>query len=357
MSEAASQATLRPSRPVRRFVRLSALAGLTVSALYGAMGLMSYGAGLLVPLIVVVTVLVVRPLCALRGRTLLAPDRIIVRRSPIGRLTIPVSRVGLVEIRRGVLMEWPVLYLRDGGLVELSAPTRFWFRPDPAFDQGLRELRARVRHPPAARPCPQWSLPRVVAGPALILTAIALVLIDPPWASDIWPLRPHARSLPDACRMFDVKARRLLPGAQVDPMFSRNDDSDPHVKRHTCLWNATHHTPDGVTLIDVGRLSIQVELDRGIGPTSDAEEAHRAFERVTHIGFGEFEKRLPRVGDEADLIVPHPGAAFTWVTVAARKANVEEKIDLVLQQRAKEREAAQTAAGLARLGLAEIEFR
>src|SRR3569833_4471985 len=114
MSEAASQATLRPARPVRRCVRLSALAGLTVSALYGAMGLMSYGAGLLVPLIVVVTVLVVRPLCALRGRTLLDPDRIIVRRSPIGLLTIPISHIGLVEIRRGVLMEWPVLYLRGG---------------------------------------------------------------------------------------------------------------------------------------------------------------------------------------------------------------------------------------------------
>jgi hypothetical protein len=357
MSEAASQATLRLSRPVRRFVRVSVLAGSAVSVLYAAMGLMTYGAGLMVPVLIVALILVGRPVIALRGRTFLAPDRITVRRPPIGRRTVPVSHVGLVETRRGVLMEWPVLYLRDGGLVELSAPMRFWFRPDPAFDRDLRELRARVRHPAGLGAHHQWSLARLVAGPLLTLTAIALVLIDPPWASDVWPLRPHAKRLPDTCQMLDAKAKRLLPGAQVDPMFSRNDDSDPHVKRHTCQWNATHRAPDGATLIDIGRLSIQLELDHGIGPTSDAQEAHRAFVRATHIGIGESETRIPRTGDEADLIIEHPGTGFAWVTVAARKANVEEKVDLVYKERAKERDAAQIATGLARLGLSEIQFR
>jgi hypothetical protein len=242
-------------------------------------------------------------------------------------------------------------------VVELGAPMRFWFRPDPVFDRDLRDLRARVGHPAAAGPYHQWSLPRLVAGPLLALTAFALVLIDPPWASDVWPLRPHAERLPDACRMLDAKAKRLLPGAEVDPMFSRNDDSDPHVKRHTCQWNATHRTPDGATLIDIGRLSIQLELDHGIGPTSDAQEAHRAFVRATHIGIGGSERRLRRTGDEADLIIEHPGTGFAWVTVAVRKANVEEKVDLVFQERVREREAAQAATGLARLGISAVQFR
>src|SRR4051794_27771988 len=344
------EATLRPSRPVRRFLRLSLLAGAAVSVLYAAMGLMMYGPELLAPVIIVALVLVGRPTAALRGRTFVAPGRITVRR-PIGRLQVPLSHVGLVEIRRGLLMEWPVLYLRDGSVVELSAPMRFWFRPDPVFDRDLRELRVRVRHPAAAEPCAQWSLPRLVAGPLLTLTAFVLVFIDPPWASDVWPLRPHAQRLPDACTMLDARAKRLLPGAQVDPMFSRNDDSDPHVKRHTCQWNATHRASSGVTLIDIGRLSIQLELDHGIGPVSDAQEAHRAFVRATHIGIGEQQFRLPRTGDEADLIIQHPGTGFAWVTVAARKANVEEKIDLLYQERTREREAAQTATRLARLGI------
>jgi hypothetical protein len=355
MPEAASEATLRLSRPVRRLVLLTMLAGGAVSALYAAMGLLTYGPDLLAPVLIVALVLVGRPMLALHGRTFLAPGRITARR-PVGRLTVPLSHVGLVEVRRGLLMEWPVLYLRDGSVVELGAPMRFWFRPDPVFDRDLRELRVRVRHPVAAGPDHQWSMPRLVAGPLLTLTAVVLVLIDPPWASDVWPLRAHARRLPDACLLLDAKAKRLLPGAQVDPMFSRNDDSDPHVKRHTCQWNATHRAPSGVTLIDIGRLSIQLELDHGIGPISDAQEAHRAFVRATHIGIGEWQTRLRRTGDEADLIIEHPGTGFAWVTVAVRKANVEEKVDLVYQERAKEREAAQAATRLARLGISAVRF-
>ncbi|HZE30852.1 MAG TPA: hypothetical protein VE198_05365 [Actinoallomurus sp.] len=355
MSEAASRAVLRPSRSVRRVISVSALAGVAVSGLYAAMVLMSHGLRLLIPVLIVAAVLAGRPLLVLCGRTLLGADRITVRRAPIGRMIVPISHVGLVEIRRGLLMEWPVLYLRDGRLIELAAPMRFWFRADPVYERELDELRARVRHPVAGIHH-QWSLLRLVAGPLLTATALILILIDPPWASDVWPLRPHADHLPDACTMLDAKARRLLPGAQVDHMFSRNDDSDAHVKRHTCQWNATRLSPDGATLVDVGRLSIVVELDHGIGPTSDAEEAHRAFVRATHIDIGGNETRLPHVGDEADLIVEHPGSGFAWVAVAVRKANVAEKIDLIYRGRAREREAAQAAMGLAKLGISKIEF-
>jgi hypothetical protein len=355
MSEAANRVILRLSRPVRRVISLSVLAGAAVSGLYAVMALMSYGLRLLTPVLIVAAVLAGRPLLALCGRTFLSADRITVRRAPIGRINVPLSNVGLVEIRRGLLMEWPVLYLRDGRVVELAAPVRFWFRPDPDFERDLGELRARVRHPVAGIH-PQWNLLRLVAGPLLTLTAIVLILIDPPWASDVWPLRPHAKRLPDACTMLDAKARRLLPGAQVDHLFSRSDDSDAHIKRHTCQWNATRLAPDGATLTDVGRLSIVIELDHGIGPTSDAEEAHRAFLRETNIDIGGHETKVPHMGDEADLIVEHPGSGFAWVAVAVRKANVEEKIDLIYQGRAREREAAAAAVGLAKLGISEIKF-
>jgi hypothetical protein len=355
MSEAASRMILRPSRPVRWGISLSVLAGAVVSGLYAATALMSLGLRLLIPVLIVAGILAGRPLLVLCGRTLVGADRITVRRAPIGRVIVPLSHVGLVEIRRGLLMEWPVLYLRDGRLIELAAPMRFWFRPDPVYERDLGELRARVRHPVAGI-YPQWSLLRLVAGPVLTLTALILILIDPPWASDVWPLRPHAKRLPNACTMFDAKARRLLPGAQVDHLFSQADDSDAHVKRHKCQWNATRLAPDGTTLVDVGRLSIVVELDHGIGPTSDADEAHRAFMRETHIDIGGNETKLPHVGDEADLIVEHPGAGFAWVAVAVRKANVEEKIDLIYRGRAREREAAAAAMGLAKLGISEIEF-
>jgi hypothetical protein len=355
MSEAANRVILRLSRPVRWVISVAVLAGTAVSGLYAVMALMSYGLRLLTPVLIVAAVLAGRPLLVLCGRTFLGADRITVRRAPIGGINVPLSNVGLVEIRRGLLMEWPVLYLRDGRVVELAAPMRFWFRPDPDYERDLGELRAQVRHPVAGIH-PQWNLLRLVAGPLLTLTAIVLILIDPPWASDDWPLRPHAKRLPDACTMLDAKARRLLPGAQVDHLFSRNDDSDAHIKRHTCQWNATRLAPDGATLVDVGRLSVVVELDHGIGPTSDAEEAHRAFVRETDIDIGGSETKVPHMGDEADLIVEHPGSGFAWVAVAVRKANVEEKIDLIYPGRAREREAAQTAVGLAKLGISEIKF-
>jgi hypothetical protein len=355
MSEAANRVILRLSRPVRRVIASCVLAGAAISGLYASMGLMGHGLRLLIPVLIVVAVLAGRPLIVLRGRTSLGADDITVRRAPVGQTVVPVSQVGLVEIRRGLLMEWPVLYLRDGRLIELAAPMRFWFRADPVYERNLRELRAHVRHPVAGIH-PQWSMLRLVAGPLLTMTAITLVLIDPPWASDVWPMRPHAKRLPDACAMLDAKARRLLPGAQVDHMFSRNDDSDVHVKRHTCQWNATHRAPDGTTLIDVGRLTIAIELDHGIGPTSDAQEAHRAFLRATNIDIGGSETKVPHMGDEADLIVEHRGVGFAWVAVAVRKANVEEKIDLIYRGRAREHEAAETALGLAKLGISEVEF-
>lgn len=325
--------------------------------MYAALGLMSLGVQLIVPVLVVLLVLVGRPLLILGGRTVLNGGMITVRRTPFTRKVVPGARVALIETRRGPLLEWPVLCLRDGRLVQLGAPLRFWFLADPAFDRDLARIRALTEHAPVAGPFHQWSMGRLFAGPLLVLAALALVLIDPPWASDAWPLRQHAHRLPDACRMFDASARRLLPGATVDRGFSFSDDSDPHVKRHTCQWNATHPSGDGTRSVDVGRLNIEVQLDRGIGPVSDTQEAHRAFMRDTRIGAGASEVRVPRTGDEAELIIEPTGSGFAWVTVATRRANVEEKIDLIYRGRDRTREAAEAAEALARLGLSEIRFR
>jgi hypothetical protein len=342
------------SRAVRRTAWAAVVAGGVVSGLYAVMGLMGHGAGLLPPVVFVVLVLVGRPLAVLGGRTLLAGGDIVARRPPLRRV-VPGSRVGLVEVRRGLLLEWPVLCLRDGGLVELAAPIRFWFRADPEFERDLDALRAYVPAPASGATRPRWSVLRPVTCPLLTAVAIALVLIDPPWASDVWPLRQHARYLPDACRMFDAQVRVLLPGAVVDRMLSRSDDG-PHVTRHMCQWNATRPAADGTTLVDIGRLSVVVELEHGAGPVSDAEEAHRDFLRETRIDPAEHEARIPGLGDEAELIDVRPGSDLTWVAVAAHRANIEEKIDLMYRDRSREQEAAKAAERLARLGLSEIRF-
>ena len=354
MSKAAVHAIYHPCPSVRRFVLLAAVAGAAVTGTYAATSFMGHGVRALLPVLVVGLVLVGRPLALLGGRTRLDADRITVRRPPLRARTVTTADIGLTGLRRGLLLEWPVLYLRDGTTVELTAPMRFWFRADPAFDRDLSRLRAHV-HLEASTGGRQWSLPRLAAGPLLTATAAALVLAEPPWASDGWPLRPHATRLPDACLTFDAKARRMLPGARIDRLFSRSDDTNPRVQRHVCRWNATRVAAGGVRLLDVGRLSVELELDHGVGPTSDAAEAHRAFRRATRIGLGEIERRLPHAGDEADLITERPGGGFAWVTVAVRKANVAEKVDLIYPGR--EREAAATAEGLARLGISKIAFR
>ena len=92
-----------------------------MSCLYAVLGLMSHGIGLLIPVVIVAVALVGRPLLLLRGRTLLEADRITVRRSPIGRVVVPVSEIGIVETRRGLVLEWPVLCLRDGSLSSWSS--------------------------------------------------------------------------------------------------------------------------------------------------------------------------------------------------------------------------------------------
>jgi hypothetical protein len=345
---------MSPSRAVQRSAQAALAAGLVVSALYGVLGLLGHGTRMLPPVLIVVLALAGRPLAVLRGRTLLGTEEVMVRRPPFGRLVIPVPHIGLVAVRRGLVLEWPVLGLRDGSVVELAAPVRLWFRADAGFARDLAALGDHVRDRAVVSTRPQWSLLRLVTGPLVTATAVGLVLVDPPWASDAWPLRPHARSLPDACRMFDARARVLLPGAAVDRMFSGSDDSGPHVKRHTCQWNSTRLDSDGTTLVDVGRLSIEIELEHGVGRHSDAELAHREFVRETRVNTGEAEVRLPRLGDEAELINVRPGSA--WVTVAVHKANVEEKIDLAYRDPAREREAAEAARGLARLGLSEIHF-
>jgi hypothetical protein len=330
--------------------------GAAIGLLYTIMGLWGHGAGFLISAIIVLVVVAVRPVIALRGRTVLLTEGIAVRREPGEWLTVPASQVALVEIRRGLVAEWPVLHLWNGPPIELYAPARLWILPDPEYGRDLNLLRIHAGRPGPASPVRhRWSAPRLLAGPLLAMTAAALVLLDPPWESDQWPLRQHAQSLPHACRQFDAHARRLLPGAQIDPAFSRNDDSDEFVKRHTCQWNATHVDADGRRLVDVGRLSVKLELDHGVGSVSDSGVAHQTFVREAQPDVGEHVARLARMGDEASLIVEDKGA-YAWVTVAVRKANVDEKIDIILAGAGRDREAAADVTKLAKIGLAAVPF-
>src|SRR5690349_153258 len=85
MPEVADQRTLRASRPVRRFAQFSGCVGALVGCLYAVMGLMGQGVRLLVPALLVLLVLVVRPLLILGGRTVLGQGAILVRRPPATR--------------------------------------------------------------------------------------------------------------------------------------------------------------------------------------------------------------------------------------------------------------------------------
>jgi hypothetical protein len=354
--QAAQTVILCPSSLFRRLTVVFVAAGASIGLLYTIMGVLGHGVGFLISAVIVLVVLAGRPIAALRGRTVLLPDGIAVRREPGEWLTVPAAQVALVEIRRGLVAEWPVLHMWNGPPIELGAPARLWMLPDPEYARDLNLLRIHAGRPGPALPVRhQWSGLRLLAGPLLAATAVVLILLDPPWKSDQWPLRQHAGRLPDACQEFDAHAHRLLPGAQVDGLFSRNDDSDELVKRHTCQWNATHLDPGGRRLVDVGRLSVELELDHGIGPVSDADQAHQTFLRAVQAEGSGTVKRVARIGDEADLVMADKGA-FATVSVTVRRANVEEKIDIILAGAGREREAAADVTALARLGLARIPF-
>jgi hypothetical protein len=345
-----------PTRALRRCLLPAVVAGSVAGGLYAALELPGHSVSCLLAVAAVALVVVGRPLAALRGRTYLRAGEIVARRPPARRVVVPVSDVGLVLLRRGLLLEGPALGLRDGRLVVLAAPVRFWFRPDPEFDRALATLCTHVRDQAVVELRPQWSTFRLVGGSLLTALVVAVVLVEPPWASDLWPLRAHARRLPDVCRMFDARARALLPGARVDRLAG--EDPLPHAQRHTCQWTATGLARDRTTLVDVGRLRVELELERGVGRISDAAETHREFLRETRLTRGESATWIPRLGDEAELLDLSARDDLTWVAVAVHRANVEEKIDLMYRDgsRQREREAAAVAQLLARLGLSGIHF-
>ena len=354
MPEISYRLVLRTSPAMTRLTVLFALAGMIAGGLYGAMALLSHPAELLVPVVLVIVVLVARPLAALTGCTVLDSDGITVRRPPLRTITVPGSQVRWIEVRRGLFTEWVVIHRRAGGPLRLRAPLRLWFRRDRDFHRGVGAIRARTGLASSAERG-RLRLFRRLADGLLALAVIALILIDPPWQSDAWPLRPHAAGLPDACRAFDARAHQILPGARVDRVFSHSDDSDAHVVRHTCQWDSTYLS-HGATVVGIDRLTIVYELDHGIGSVSDADEAHRTFRDDAAADRSEESSALPRTGDEARVITERPGGGFAAVTVAVRRANVEEKVGYVRVGRDAERQAESTAVRVARAALAKVRF-
>ncbi len=341
---------LHPSRAVRWLTWIFVSVGTGAAGLYGSMALLAHFTEpeLLASTLLVAVILIGRPLASLGGRTVLDSDGITARRPPARILRIPYAEVTWVEVRQGPLREVVTLHRSSGLPVRLRAPVRLWFRRDPEFERGVAEICSRTGLPACAERF-HLGLTRLVAAFTLTAAAVMLILIDPPWKSDVWPFQPHARALPDTCRIFDTEARRLMPRAEVDRAFSGSTD-DGHVERHACRWRSAY-APNGIR-----SLSVEYQLDHGIGPESDADEAHQAFRSDTHTGGGERSIRIPRTGDEARMITAKPDGSFEAVIVAARKANVEEKIEFVLQNAGAEGRVAAMAKELARTGLAEIRF-
>lgn len=345
---------LLPSSPVRAFTWISFALGAAVSGLYAAMTILGHLTHVLVSVVLVLLILGLRPLAALGGRTVLDEHGILACRPVLPDVRIPYDRVSRIEMRRGLATVWVVLYRADARPVRLRAPSRLLVRPDPAFDAGLGALSSRTGV--AARTeHVHLGLARRCAEALLTATAVVLILIDPPWKSDAWPLRPHAARLPDTCRTFDAKVHRVMPNAQIDQAYSRNDDSDPLVKRHTCRWTATYNA-DGQAFTGVSSLTIEYELDHGTGRQSDADEAHHAFQSDAHAGKGEWSRRLTHMGDEARVIIDHPGRGFTAVIVTAREANVEEKIAYVCEGKDGDGRFAAVATRFARSALSQVRF-
>ncbi len=340
---------LRPSPATRWLSWTSVVAGSVAAALYATMALLGDFPALVVPTLAVLAILVGRPLMSLGGRTVLDDYGVTVHRPPWLPLLIPYGQVTWIEVRRGPLRETVVLHRPRGLPVRLRAPARLWFRADPVFDRELGEIRARTALPAHAERF-HVGFFRQLAAFGLTAGAILLIVIDPPWKSDAWPFRPHALGLPDTCQAFDAKARHLMPGAVIDRRFSRGDDSNRDVRRHTCRWISTY-AANGIE-----SLSIEYELDRGAGLESDADEAHDAFVDDTSTDRTETSTPVTRTGDEARLIEPRHAGKDTAVVVAARKANVEERIEFILHGAGAETRAAAMAEEFARTGLGQVRF-
>jgi hypothetical protein len=355
MPDDTTRMVLLPSRPVRTFTSIAFALGAAVSGMYAAMTILGHLPYLLVSAVLVVLILAVRPIAALGGRTVLDEHGILACRPVLRDVRIPYDQVARIEARRGLVTEWVVLYRTGAHPVRLRAPSRLLGRLDPVFNEGLSALCSRTTIAAIAEHV-HLGLARRCAEALLTVTALVLILIDPPWKSDAWPLRPHAARLPDTCHAFDARVHGVMPGARVDQAFSHNDDSDPRVKRHTCRWTATY-AADGKTFTGVSSLTIEYELDHGTGNQSDADQAHHAFQSDAHAGKDEWSRRLARMGDEARVIVDHPGRGFTAVTVAARKANVEEKVAYVHEGTDGDGQVTAVAARFARSALSQVQFR
>jgi hypothetical protein len=180
-------------------------------------------------------------------------------------------------------------------------------------------------------------------------------LASPPWASDAWPVRVHARHLPDPCTRLASRARQVLPGPRVDQILSGSDDTDDSFQKHTCVWNATHIV-NGMREQSSGSFSVEYDLHRGTDWHSDADIAHRSLLDKTLPPTGSSVSPISGIGEEARLITERSRRSFTSVTVIARKANVVTEVEYLPEENTTEQQAAATAVQTAKTAFTLVQF-
>ncbi|HEY3686445.1 MAG TPA: hypothetical protein VGL93_25650 [Streptosporangiaceae bacterium] len=309
---------LRPPWPMR-----APAAGVALGALLlGALAVVCFITGVLIPgccVAVAAAVLAIVATPILSGRVVLRSGEMETRADPAKAYTVPWSEVHAVETRRRLLTE-VAAFRRGEQWVELGAPRRWRFRPDPSFTSGVDDI-ARRAGVPVARGARRRTTGRLLVHALLaVLWAAALVTLDPLWHSPLWPGRHEASQVPYACPVIAADARAL--GVQSP--------------RHSGDRTASSDGTDSCSYGD-GALGLTYDLYRyAAGQDGGIEHAARELRAdATRPGPATTGTRpVPGLGDEAAMTVstyPRAPGNASMVRIEARRANV--LVRLVYQPR------------------------
>lgn len=319
---------LRPPRALRAL----AWAVAALAALLAALAALLLLTGVIIPgccagIAAGVLTVVVTPLLA--GRAEVRGDALITRADPAKTYTLPWREISAVVTRRRLLTE--VVAVRRGDVwLEVGAPRRWRFRPDPAFTAAARDIarRARADLDRGGRRTPTGKL--VLRTVLALVYVAAFVTLDPVWHSPLWPGRQEASDLPQACPV-------LAPAAGMQVRARRQ---------------ALPRTGEACTI--GGTLSLRADLyTYRVGDDGGIEQAEPRFRAAADGG-----RAVPGLGDEAAVRVSAPPGEPDrpgLVKVVARRANVV--VQLTYRPRTARAPATATAERLTRAYVARIVVR
>ncbi|MEU5876895.1 hypothetical protein [Spirillospora sp. NPDC047279] len=280
-----------------------------MGALLGALAVLVFVKGALAPGICVAFVAFAAlgaPLPLLLGEVRIDARGLRTKRDVADRKAAAWTEITALRVRRNVWTESVEAVRDDGSSMLLGAPVRSRLGRDPAFDAAVAGLARRAGV--TAERGPGSLTGRWVVTRALFIGvwAFVLVAVDPLWHHPVWPGRPEARTLPDACAVSGPVARSAFPRSSPERSSSADESG--------CEWG------DGLTL-RYSRYEYAVGRDGGIeqakgrfldgpgGPTPGAEGA----------------RAVPDAGDEAVMLVSAQGktrATVTQIQISVRRANV-----------------------------------